>query len=158
MFGHLGFSYIGLIFLLLLAVPNILWSRRIPGDYSDEGENGILLFLERVGEIGCVVCAVMFSNFNCEPFTPWTVWLIVAFVCMGLYELCWLRYFKGRQRAKDMYRSFFRIPIPLAVFPVAGFLLLGIYGKVIWMILLAAILGIGHIGIHLHHAKRFGLL
>ena len=158
MFGHLGFSYVGLIFLLMLAIPNILWSRRIPADYSDEGENGILLFLERVGEIGCAVCALMFADFNCEPASPQLAWLIVALILMGLYDLCWLRYFKGRQRAKDMYRSFLRIPIPLAVLPVAGFLLLGIYGKVIWMILFSVILGVGHIGIHWYHAKRLGAL
>ena len=32
-----------------------------------------------------------------------------------------------------------------------AFLMLGIYGKVVWMILSAVILGIGHIGIHLQH-------
>ena len=25
--GHFGFSYIGLVFLLLLLVPNLLWTR-----------------------------------------------------------------------------------------------------------------------------------
>ncbi|MEA5003231.1 MAG: hypothetical protein VB081_06995 [Christensenella sp.] len=158
MFGHLGFSYVGLIFVLLLIVPNILFMRRVPADFSDEGENGVLLLLERMGQVGCIVCALMFSNFNFVPFTPWSIWLVVAFVLMGLYEFCWFRYFKGKQNARYMYRSFFGIPIPLAVFPVAAFLLLGIYGQVLWMILFAVILGIGHIGIHWYHAKRFGIL
>lgn len=38
--------------------------------------------------------------------------------------------------------------------PVAAFLLLGIYGKVIWLIISIIILGIGHIGIHLQHLKE----
>lgn len=32
-------------------------------------------------------------------------------------------------------------------------LFLGIYGKVIWLIVSAVIIGIGHIGIHLQHLK-----
>lgn len=157
MLGHLGFSYIGLIFLLLLIVPNILWSRSRPADYESENENGILMVLERIGEFGCIVCALMFSDFNCVPFTAWGVWLIAAFAVMGLYEFCWWRYFKSRKRARDMYRSFYMVPVPLAVFPAVAFLLLGIYGKVIWMILFAALFGIGHIGIHRQHAKELNI-
>jgi hypothetical protein len=40
-----------------------------------------------------------------------------------------------------------------ATFPVIAFLLLGIYGKVIGLIIASAILGAGHIGIHLQHIK-----
>jgi hypothetical protein len=32
--------------------------------------------------------------------------------------------------------------------------LLGIYGKVIWLMISVVILGIGHIGIHLQHRKN----
>jgi len=46
------------------------------------------------------------------------------------------------------------IPAPGATLPVAAFLLLGIYGKVIWLIISSVILGIGHIGIHMQHIKR----
>ena len=28
MTGHLGFSYIGLIFLLLLFIPNMIWTKK----------------------------------------------------------------------------------------------------------------------------------
>ncbi|MGM9671692.1 MAG: hypothetical protein ACI3XD_08970 [Oscillospiraceae bacterium] len=35
--------------------------------------------------------------------------------------------------------------------PVAAFFLLGIYGRVVWLMLSAVILGVGHIGIHLQH-------
>ena len=53
MFGHLGFSYVGLIFLVLLIVPNILWSRNPPEDYDNSFEHGILMLLERIGQVGC---------------------------------------------------------------------------------------------------------
>jgi hypothetical protein len=35
-----------------------------------------------------------------------------------------------------------------------AFLLLGIYGKVIWLIASVIVLGIGHIGIHIQHLKN----
>ena len=30
---HFGFSYIGLIFLLMLFIPNMLWTKHKPKDY-----------------------------------------------------------------------------------------------------------------------------
>ena len=48
-----GFSYIGLIYLLMLFIPNIIWSRAMPVDrdgYMNE-EDPVLLAMERIGEI-----------------------------------------------------------------------------------------------------------
>ncbi len=50
MFGHLGFSYVGLIFMLMLLIPNLLWIKKQPQGYSAEKENRFLALLERVGE------------------------------------------------------------------------------------------------------------
>ena len=77
MLGHFGFSYVGLIFMIMLMVPNIIWAKNQPQGYTAENENKVL-----------------------------------------------------------------------AVF------LLGIYGKVIWMLIACVILGIGHIGIHWQHSKE----
>ena len=35
MLGHFGFSYMGVIFLLLLFVPNIIWSKNLPDGYEN---------------------------------------------------------------------------------------------------------------------------
>ncbi len=51
MFGNWGFSYIGLLFLLMLFIPNIMWDKRKPQGYTSEKENKILRFFERVGEV-----------------------------------------------------------------------------------------------------------
>ena len=32
---NLGFSYIGLIFLLMLMIPNIIWSKNKPKEYDN---------------------------------------------------------------------------------------------------------------------------
>mgnify|MGYP000912400262 CR=1 FL=1 len=49
--GHFGFSYVGLIFLLMLTVPNLLWTRHQPVGYTAQNENKVLLAFERVGQV-----------------------------------------------------------------------------------------------------------
>ncbi|WP_312476733.1 hypothetical protein [Neobacillus sp.] len=153
MLGHLGFSYIGLIYLLMLFIPNIIWSKNQPIDYDYTQENKILLLFERVGQICCSCSVVIFSDFNIASFSAWSFWLLASFLLMILYEICWVRYFTNEYTEENFYRSFYRIPVPLASLPVTAFLLLGIYGKVVWLIASSIILGIGHIGIHIQHLK-----
>jgi len=152
--GNFGFSYIGLIYLLLLFIPNIIWTKRQPVGYKELAlqENKILLIFERVGQVFVVVAAVMFSDYNPTVFEAWTAWLIVSAALMLLYEAAWVRYFI-KPTLENFYGSFLRIPIPLASLPVLAFLLLGIYGKVIWLIISAVVIGIGHIGIHARHLE-----
>ena len=47
---HFGFSYVGLIWLLLLFVPNFLWTKRQPENYGlyAKNESRVLLAFERV--------------------------------------------------------------------------------------------------------------
>ena len=154
MTGTFGFSYIGFIFLLLLFLPNIIWARNKPQGYSSDNENKVLLILERTGEVLTSCCALIFSNFNIQTWSLWSLWLIIAFILMLMYELWWIKYFRSNKTMKDFYSSFIGIPVAGATLPVLAFLLLGIYGKVIWMIISSIILGIGHIGIHLQHYKN----
>ena len=152
--GYFGFSYVGLIFLLMLTIPNLIWTKHQPTGYDPHNENKTLLIFERVGQV-CVTCsALVFSDFNIHSWSVWTFWLIAAIIFMLLYEWWWLRYFKSQKSLTDFYSSFFGIPVAGATLPVLAFLLLGIYGKVIWLIISVIILGVGHIGIHLQHLKE----
>ncbi|MET1247725.1 hypothetical protein ABWW58_02925 [Sporolactobacillus sp. STCC-11] len=153
MLGHLGFSYVGLIYLLMLFIPNIVWSKHQPIDYDYSQEDKRLLVLERIGQVCCTCSVLIFSDFNIAPFSLWSLWIIVSFVLMLVYEICWVRYFIDEHTENIFYRSFCGVPVPLASLPVTAFLLLGIYGKVIWLIASALLLGIGHIGIHIQHLK-----
>lgn len=58
---HFGFSYVGLIFLLMLIIPNIIWAKNKPKDYDKyvKNENKILLIFERIGEV-TVTCFSLF--------------------------------------------------------------------------------------------------
>lgn len=151
--GDFGFSYVGIIYLLMLFIPNLIWAKNMPNGYSEivKEENKILLLFERVGQVTVTCFAVIFKDFNITDLSIWSFLLIASFVVMLLYEANWIRYFKSEHSLKDFYKSFLGIPAPLATLPVIGFLLLGIYGKVIWMIIAVLVLGVGHIGIHLQH-------
>lgn len=154
MTGHFGFSYIGLAFLLLLFVPNIIWISKKPQGYTSDNENKVLLFLERAGEFLTVICVLIFDDFNLHGWSNWTWWLVVAFVLMAMYELWWIRYFRSEQKLSDFYSSFLGVPLAGATLPVVSFFLLGIYGKVVWLLVATIILGVGHIGIHIQHHKE----
>lgn len=157
MFGNLGFSYIGLLFLLMLFIPNIIWSKEKPQGYTSEKENKVLLFFERLGEVFTCCCSLIFSDFNIHKWTFWSLWLIAAFILMILYEAWWIRYFRSEHRLSDFYSDFLGIPLAGATLPVIAFFMLGIYGKVIYMLIATLILGIGHIGIHIQHRKSIDI-
>lgn len=152
--GHLGFSYVGVIYLLMLFIPNIIWTKHQPIGYDYSNENKVLLCFERIGQVCVTCCAMIFSDFNIKPFSLWSLWLIASFILMIVYEMNWIRYFSGEPTLESFYHSFCGIPVPGASLPVIAFLLLGIYGKVIWLIISIIILGVGHIGIHLQHLKE----
>lgn len=153
---HFGFSYIGLAFLLMLFIPNILWTQHKPKDYEKYvgNENKILLFFERIGEILVCGIALIFSDFNLREITFWSVWLVLAVAAMLFYEAYWIRYFHSKQEMTDFYSSFLGIPVAGASLPVAAFFMLGIYGTNILMLFATIVLGIGHIGIHLAHRRE----
>ena len=153
---NFGFSYVGLIYLAMLMIPNIIWAKNKPVNYEQYAgkENKILQMLERAGEVLVSGITLVFSDFNLRPWTPWSWWLIVSFLLMVMYEVYWIRYFRSEKTMSDMYSSLAGIPTAGATLPVLAFLLLGIYGKNIPMIISTIILGVGHIGIHLAHAKE----
>ena len=153
---HFGFSYIGLIFLAMLTIPNLIWTKNQPKDYEkySPNENKVLQILERIGEAAATCCALIFSDFNIGEISLWSIWLAAAFLLMILYEIYWIRYFRSEKTMADFYSSLLGIPVAGATLPVAAFFLLGIYGRNIFMIISVIILGIGHIGIHLAHRNE----
>lgn len=152
--GHVGFSYMGLIFLLMLFIPNLIWMKKIPQGYTSEQENKCLLFLERLGEILVCCCALLFSDFNLRRWSAGSWWLMAALFLMAIYEIWWIRYFRSERTMADFYSSFLGIPVAGATLPVLAFFCLSLYGRVLWMLLATVILGIGHIGIHIQHRRE----
>ena len=151
-----GFSYVGLILLVMLMVPNLIWTKHQPKNYEKYvgNENKILLALERAGEVLVTCIALIFSGFNIRAWTGWSWWLVGAFALMILYEVFWIRYFKSPKNMQDFYSGILGIPLAGATLPVAAFCLLAVYGKNPILGVAVVILGIGHIGIHWMHKKE----
>ncbi len=151
-----GFSYVGLIYLFMLMLPNVIWTKNQPKDYEKYvgDENKVLLAMERIGEVlvSCVV--LIFSDFNISSWSEWSLWLAASFVLMILYEIFWIRYFKSEKTMRDFYGSLLGVPVAGATLPVAAFWLLAVYGKNVVLAIAVLILGIGHIGIHLMHRRE----
>lgn len=153
---QLGFSYIGLLFLIMLMVPNFIWTKNQPVDYEKYvvHESKVLLLLERIGEVLVSCISLLFADFNIRPWTAWSWWFVLAAFMMILYEIYWIRYFKSKKTMKDFYSSLLGIPVAGATLPVVAFFSLGIYGKNPFMMAAVMILGIGHIGIHVNHYRE----
>lgn len=153
---NFGFSYVGLVYLIMLMTPNLIWAKNLPKDYEKfaANENKVLLALERTGEVLSSCIVLIFTDFNLRPWTCWSCFLVVSFALMVLYEIFWIRYFRSEKTMKDFYSSILGIPVAGATLPVLAFMLLAIYGKNIFLGIAVLILGIGHIGIHLMHRKE----
>ncbi len=153
---HLGFSYIGLIWLLMLLIPNFIWTKNKPEGYEKyaQNENKVLLMFERAGQFIVTPVALLFSDFNVKGLNFWLIVLGLSLLCMVLYDIAWIRYFRSSKGMKDFYRGFCGMPLALATYPVVAFFLLGVYGGNILMLAGSLILGIGHIGIHSQHARE----
>ena len=153
---HFGFSYIGAVFLIMLLLPNLLWTKNRPQDYEAyaKNENRLLLWLERIGEAAVSFTVLFLSDLDLQFISPWVAWFLIACAAMLLYEFYWIRYFRGPKTMKTFYQSLLGIPVPGAVLPVFAFLCLGIYSKDPILLLCVILLGIGHIGIHWKHKKE----
>lgn len=155
---HFGFSYIGLIYLLMLFVPNLFWTKNQPQDYEKYAsrENKVLLLFERIGQVLVCCTVLVFSDFNLNDVSVWSLWLFASFIIMLLYEWYWIRYFRSPKTLKDFYGSLLGVPVPGATLPVAAFFLLGVYGRNLLLMGAVIILGIGHIGIHWGYCREMG--
>ncbi|MDE7177029.1 MAG: alpha/beta hydrolase [Lachnospiraceae bacterium] len=153
---HFGFSYVGLIYLLMLFIPNMIWTRHQPKGYEQyaQKESKVLQGFERIGEILVSCFGLVFSDYNIRLDSLWSIWLLLSFILMLLYEVYWVRYFKSEKNMSDFYKSICGIPVAGATLPVCAFFLLGIYGSNAFLLLAVIILGIGHIGIHLQHRNQ----
>lgn len=115
---NFGFSYVGLLFLVLLFVPNLIWMRNKPSGYEEQAahESKALLVFERLGEALVTCAALVFRDFNPSGFSWRELWLAAALL-MLLYEVYWARYFRSGRTLKDFYSSLCGVPVAGATLP-----------------------------------------
>lgn len=151
-----GFSYVGLSIVLLLLIPNMIGSNHLPQGYTTyvKQEKIGLRMWERLGEVGIIGLLLSSRNFNIQDISIKIILLVLAYVFMACYEICWIRYFKSKRTMIDFYHSFLKIPIPLAALPICAFVMLGLYGNHIYFLAVTIGFGIGHMGIHIRHYQQ----
>jgi hypothetical protein len=151
-----GISAVGTVFLLMLFIPNIIWSKKQPEGYEESAkrENKVLLALERAGEALVSVLVLTDRRLDHFALSPRLGYIILALVLMILYELYWINYFRSSRTLADMYSDYCGFPLAGASLPVFAVFLLGVYACNAFLIAASVILGIGHIGIHLMHKKE----
>ena len=139
-------SIVGIVYLFMLFIPNMIWVKNTPENYDSSHENKILLMFERFGEVlVCCFGVIMFRTMD------WNIFVLVSFVFMLMYEGYWIQYFKSEKKLSDFYCSYLKIPLAGATLPVIAFLILGL-SQGHWLLVFSTIiLGIGHIGIHREH-------
>lgn len=150
-----GISVVGIVFLLMLFIPNIIWSKNQPQGYEEASkcENKVLLALERAGEALVSTLVLIDRRLDSFSLSPRSGCMILALILMLLYELYWRKYFRSSRTLADMYSDYCGFPLAGASLPVFAVFLLGIYACNVFLTAAAVILGIGHIGIHLMHKK-----
>ena len=151
-----GISAVGIVFLLMLFIPNIIWSKKQPEGYEESAkrENKGLLALERAGEALVSVLVLTDRRLDRFALSPRLGYIIFALMLMIIYELYWIKYFRSSRTLADMYSDYCGFPLAGASLPVFAVFLLGVYACNAFLIAAAIILGIGHIGIHFMHKKE----
>lgn len=141
----MGFHIKGILASLIVLLPSILFMllppRGVPG--KQRAAPIILTVLERLGQVGCFAAPLLFGRKIAEQRPDFITFLMG--VCLIFYYICWIRYFTRGREFPLLFRPLGFIPIPMAVFPVIYFILLGIWLKSYIFIIPAVFLAVGHL-------------
>jgi hypothetical protein len=143
--GNLSFSiHSGGLVPALVMVPNIVWML-LPKMTSDQPRH-VPLFLEIIENIGRFAVLILPFFYSLELNREYSIPVIIlAGLALAIYYAAWIRYFT-HGRTSELFRApLLGIPLPLALAPVA-FFLLSSYLLNSWPMFIASLIfGVGHI-------------
>ena len=146
----MGFSLPGLLIALAILAPSFLLFPFPPTGAPDPAPrtSTIAGVLERVGQVGCLVLAVIVAPMPGHP-----AWLVALIALVAVYYLLWARYLAGGRRFRLLYAPLGPIPVPLALAPVLAFLAASAWMQN-WLLAVAAVvLGVGHVTVSVTIAR-----
>ncbi len=154
---HIGSGWL-VTFLLLL--PNALFVIFKPVDALPE-ETGkgrrmqLMEKLERVGQAGSFLLPFFYDFQTENPVGK------IALVCMaavlGMYYLCWARFFLRGRRYRWLYAPLWGIALPMAVFPLLFLFAASAALRSMPLVIAAAVLSVGHLAVSAHEHARVQL-
>lgn len=134
-------NYWGLIFVIVILIPNILFAITCKEGFENRYQNKLVEILEQIGRFGC-----FFSMFLIIPFMNKGYWfnhgeivyLILGVLLVALYCFGWTIFWKENSIRKSLY---------LSVIPVVLFVESGIISGNIMLVIFAIIFAPCHIRI-----------
>ncbi len=88
--GNFSFSSLGVLFLLLVLIPNACWCFKKPKDDTAERENRWLQTCEQLGQVLTTIALLIDGNLNWHGWSNRCWWLILASCFILLYEWFWV--------------------------------------------------------------------
>ena len=146
---------LSLLITAAVLIPNVLYLRFPPSDAANYGEPRDSLpfkIIERAGQASSFIMPLFF------PLSFGRALQIGAWAVMGLalalYYAGWIRYFSRGRHYALLFSPMIGIPVPMAVGPVAYFLLSAMVLGSNWQAVAAVVLAIGHITITFRESVR----
>jgi len=137
----------GLIFIILIMVPNIIYAIKCKDGFANKWQNRTVELLEQIGRFGCF--GFMIINIPGTCFGWWSdeafaVYLVVNTIMVLMYCIIWIICFKKN----TVFRA-----LALSVLPSLIFLFGGIMSRSVLLIVSAVIFAPCHILISYKNAK-----
>lgn len=139
--GKLGMNWLnilGLIFVVLLLIPNIIYAIKVKNQ-KNKCSNKFMNVTEQIGRYGCMFLMVFnigIAEFGFKSVGAFLVYLVGNTLLIIFYWIIWMLYFNKQTYWKQ---------ILLAVIPACLFLLSGITMLHYLLIIFGIIFGIWHI-------------
>lgn len=141
-----GFSWIGVVFLAVFFLPNMIRMAKTRSAYPPESVNMRSAGLERLGIVLMCAAAITCAPLQLSTDMPHPELLIGATVIAAGYLIWWFWSAAKRKSEKDE-PSCGGVPLPGALAATCAFLLLGFYAQDLLLIVCTLFFTIGDIGV-----------
>lgn len=141
------FNFIGLIFVAVILIPNIIFAAKNKDGFQNFYQNKFVEFFEQIGRFGCFITMFFtppFLNLGFKINGAKTAYIITGAVLVALYCLGWIVFGKENSVRKSLALSI----IPSVLFLESGLLSLNFP-----LIILSLIFAPCHIIISYKNAK-----
>ncbi len=142
------FNVYGLVILLLLLIPNLLYYKKHPEAFYNHYQNKRLALVEQIGRYGTFLLMIYNpTNFTlwCESASTRLLYPLVNGILLLFYWMVFIRYWKDNSIAKALALSI----TPTIIFIFSGVLLLNIA-----LIVLGILFGFAHITISVKNSVQ----
>ena len=141
------FNIFGLIFIIVIMIPNIVFAIKCKEDFENKWSNKIIELLEQIGRFGCFgfmiinVPGTWFGWWSNEAFA---IYLLVDLLLIVLYCAIWVICWKKN----NVFRA-----LALSIIPSVIFLFSGVMSRSILLIIATILFAPTHILISYKNAK-----